>query len=86
MPDIRAASARSLLRVPPDNYLLAPWLKNCNDHKPHTPDQHPCDALAQDLDDHMDGWSDVVAQLEHGMVSVDLPSLPPDADVPSVCY
>ena len=34
----------------------------------------------------MDGWSDVVAQLEHGMVSVDLPSLPPDADVPSVCY
>ena len=32
----------------------------------------------------MDGWSEVVAQLEHGMVSVDLPSLPPNADVPLV--
>ena len=32
----------------------------------------------------MDGWSEVVAQLEHGMVSVDLPALPPEAAVPLV--
>ncbi len=32
----------------------------------------------------MDGWSEVVAQLEHGMVTVDLPALPPGAAVPLV--
>ncbi len=32
----------------------------------------------------MDEWSEVVAQLEHGMVSVDLPALPTGAAVPLV--
>ena len=41
-------------------------------------------AVPQDLDDHMDCWSEVAAQLEHGMVSVDLPALPSGAAVPLV--
>ena len=52
---------------------------------PHTPRQTLAVPSSKDLDDHMDGWSEVVAQLEHGMVSIDLPSLPLDADVPLVC-
>ena len=41
-------------------------------------------SVLQDLDDHMDGWSEVVAQLEHGMVSVDLPALPSEHTIPLV--
>ena len=32
----------------------------------------------------MDGWSDIMAQMEHGVISMDLPSLPAVNGVPQV--
>ena len=32
----------------------------------------------------MEGWSDVMAQIEHGIISMDLPSLPAVHAVPQV--
>lgn len=33
----------------------------------------------------MEGWSEIMAQMEHGLISVDLPSLPAVHAVPQVC-
>lgn len=40
---------------------------------------------AQELSSHLVGWSEVMAQMDHGIISMDLPSLPAVHAVPQVC-